>query len=435
MDQTISIITPWLDHPEFIPDYERAVGAPGVEAIVIDNGSAAANATALADMVGRVGGKYIRNEKNRWFAAANNQGLAAAAGETIVFLNNDISADPTWIDAIRRDVKQGALYGAGLGEVSIDGRTLNYLAGWCIAVKRSDIDRLGGWDATTFEMPYWEDADLCVRAFKAGMKLVHVNWPVRHKQNGTSASVPGLPFAFRRNLELLTSRLRGTAAPAAIECREPNDFVVAGRVAEGERIYAEAVGREPDRADLWTKYGQILEASARFEAAEQAFGRAISLDPKAATPHEAWAMLLLRTQRLADSIREFRIAAELNPHSAQTLAMLGFALCANGEHRQSVDAARESLRLDPTHLAGALCLSDALRELGELEEALAVGQAAQRHHPNIPDSYRVMGMALHRLNRLEEARQVLHQAISIDPYTQATRAEYQAVLDKLAAKS
>ncbi|HXE54732.1 MAG TPA: tetratricopeptide repeat protein, partial [Tepidisphaeraceae bacterium] len=66
---------------------------------------------------------------------------------------------------------------------------------------------------------------------------------------------------------------------------------------------------------------------------------------------------------------------------------------------------------------------------------LTVGQTAQRRHPNLPDSYRVIGMALHRLNRLEEARQVLHQAITIDPYTQATRAEYQEVLNKLAAKT
>src|SRR6185312_14484455 len=114
MNPTVSIITPWLDHPEFIADYERAVHAPGVEVIIVDNGSAAANARLLADMVQRLGGKYIRNDQNRWFAAANNQGLAVATGQVIVFLNNDIAADPTWTDAVRRDLQPAGLYGPEL---------------------------------------------------------------------------------------------------------------------------------------------------------------------------------------------------------------------------------------------------------------------------------------------------------------------------------
>ena len=37
MAPRVSIITPWLDHPEFIADYEEAVKAPGVEVIVVDS--------------------------------------------------------------------------------------------------------------------------------------------------------------------------------------------------------------------------------------------------------------------------------------------------------------------------------------------------------------------------------------------------------------
>ena len=95
MSPDISIITPWLDRPEFIEDYERAVGADGVEVITIDNGSAKENANALESMTRRLRGKYIRNEENRWFSAANNQGLVQSSGQIVIFLNNDIAGDPS----------------------------------------------------------------------------------------------------------------------------------------------------------------------------------------------------------------------------------------------------------------------------------------------------------------------------------------------------
>src|SRR5437764_11680548 len=114
MTPQVSIITPWLDHPEFIEDYERAMQGGGVEVIIIDNASASANALLLQQMVQRLGGKYVRNEENRWFSAANNQGLAAASGDIILFLNNDIAATPGWLDAVRADVGGGALWGPTL---------------------------------------------------------------------------------------------------------------------------------------------------------------------------------------------------------------------------------------------------------------------------------------------------------------------------------
>src|SRR5437588_12739747 len=101
----ISIITPWLDHTHFIEDYERAVRAPGVEVIVVDNGSSESHAAALRQMIDRLGGKYLRNEENRWFSAADNQGLEVASGAIVMFLNNDIAADAGWLDQVGADVQ------------------------------------------------------------------------------------------------------------------------------------------------------------------------------------------------------------------------------------------------------------------------------------------------------------------------------------------
>lgn len=51
----ISFITPWLDRPQFIEDYERATAEPGAEVIFDDNQSGPHNAAALRSMIWSVG--------------------------------------------------------------------------------------------------------------------------------------------------------------------------------------------------------------------------------------------------------------------------------------------------------------------------------------------------------------------------------------------
>src|SRR3954467_14259587 len=127
MQPDISIITPWLDHPEFIADYEKAVAAPGVQVIAVDNGSSTENAAAIRAMIQRLGGFYIRNEQNLWFAAANNQGLSVATGNIVLFLNNDIAAEPGWLDDVRRDVAPNGLFAPDVKNVQIDQFNIAYL--------------------------------------------------------------------------------------------------------------------------------------------------------------------------------------------------------------------------------------------------------------------------------------------------------------------
>src|SRR5262245_28038773 len=105
----ISIVTPFKNGLDLLPDYARAV--QGAQVVIVDNGSDEATATALHDVEQVEGNVCIRNETNAGFAAANNQGYARATGDIIVFLNSDIAADPAWLALVASDVQDGALYG------------------------------------------------------------------------------------------------------------------------------------------------------------------------------------------------------------------------------------------------------------------------------------------------------------------------------------
>jgi cephalosporin hydroxylase len=209
----ISIVTPFLNGLDLLPDYEKAT--IGAELIIVDNGSEAATAEALQTLPPERG-RVIRNASNLGFAAANNQGYAQAKGDIIVFLNSDIAApDSSWLSLVADDVQEGSLYGPSLGVQLVAGRHIPYLEGWCVAATRAtwgricvwDEDLHGPWDSDAFDGPYWEDNDLCFRAIQQGIALVQTQWPIQHKGGRTAGALVKHAKSFEANRATFAKRV------------------------------------------------------------------------------------------------------------------------------------------------------------------------------------------------------------------------------------
>lgn len=222
----ISIITAWAGETGgLLADFYRSVEGGLAEVISIDNACPPATADALKEMTEHLCGMYVRNETNLGFAAANNQGYARATGDIIIFLNSDVAPAGPWLHQVLHEVRGGALYGPSLAHQLVYGMWLPYLEGWCIAATRGTWRKLcrlrepnpdvlspiedGPWDALAYPSPYWEDNDLCLRAFLANIELQHTQWPIQHKGGQTAGALIKHGASFERNRAMFAERVRG----------------------------------------------------------------------------------------------------------------------------------------------------------------------------------------------------------------------------------
>jgi GT2 family glycosyltransferase len=183
-DIRATVITPWWDHGELLQLWEQNLAhLRDARIIFIDNGSQPATRDALNEFCKLHGIALIRNETNRGFSAANNQGAAAADTEYLLFLNNDIQIKSPPVQ-ILCDRATGGVAGPGpLNQELYEP----YLEGWCLCLRRKVLNDLGGW-AEDYTLGYWDDVDLCHRARKAGLALTAVpeipQW-IHHLANTT----------------------------------------------------------------------------------------------------------------------------------------------------------------------------------------------------------------------------------------------------------
>ena len=173
---------------------------PDVEVIVVDDASTDGTPEALARVPGL---RYQRNASNLGFVGSCNAGARLARGEFVVFLNNDTTLTPGWIDALLSTFASHpdtGLAGAQLvypdgrlqesgGIVFADGsgwnygrfddprhpaytfvREADYCSGAAIALRRATFERLGGFDER-YAPAYYEDTDLAMKVREDGLKV------------------------------------------------------------------------------------------------------------------------------------------------------------------------------------------------------------------------------------------------------------------------
>lgn len=140
-------------------------------------------------------GRVLAVEGARGPAAARNEGWRASDADWVAFLDDDVVPGPGWQDDLLRDLARLDVRVAGSqGRVRVPlppdrpptdwERNVAGLetARWAtadMAYRRAALERLGGFDER-FPRAYREDADLALRALRAGWRLVRGRRAVIH---------------------------------------------------------------------------------------------------------------------------------------------------------------------------------------------------------------------------------------------------------------
>jgi GT2 family glycosyltransferase len=209
----VSVIIPTRDGAamlrQTIDGVMRRTDYPALEIIILDNGSTdAATLAYLAALAADPRVRVLPAPGPFNYSQLNNTGVAAARGEIILLLNNDMDViGPGWLaemvaHAVRPDVgavgckllyADGTVQHAGIvtgmkglaghGFRGQDGAAPGYLGllsctrnvsavtGACLAMRRDLYLSIGGLDADNLPVSY-NDVDLCLRLDKAGYWIV-----------------------------------------------------------------------------------------------------------------------------------------------------------------------------------------------------------------------------------------------------------------------
>lgn len=189
----------------------------GVEVIVWDNGSAPDVASALDRLAGE-GVRVCHSGENHGFALGNNLALAQANGDVVVFLNNDTTVAPRWLEPLREALREDAVLGVqplllyptgaiqsagtafptcgGLPHAFLNGFPVedaegveqlrfHAITGAALALRYADAVAMRGFDPIYANG--MEDVDLCHRlaARRNGHFVVRPDIPVVHHESRT----------------------------------------------------------------------------------------------------------------------------------------------------------------------------------------------------------------------------------------------------------
>jgi GT2 family glycosyltransferase len=186
---------------------------PNYEVIVVDNNSSGKDASVINRKFKNYI-KLIKNEKNYGFTKGNNIGAKYAKGDYLLFLNNDTIVEKDFlkflVDALEKNKKAGigmpVIFDYYSKEIQTSGNSflmtgkvrlkniypsdliseVDYASGAALIIKRSNFERLNGFNEKLFM--YGEDLDLSLRN-KNVLKKINVCVKNSHVYHKGSVSV------------------------------------------------------------------------------------------------------------------------------------------------------------------------------------------------------------------------------------------------------
>lgn len=176
----VQVVIPCRDDGDFLAEAIASVeecSLPAVELTLVDDGSTDPETCRVFERLSH-SGRHVLRADGVGLAAARNAGCATSRTSVVIPLDADNRLRPAARDAVALLERTGAdlvhgswsRFGMDSGRVVPPDMTLETLLPYnqidaLALIRRSLLDRLGGWDE---QLPFWEDWDFWLRAADAG---------------------------------------------------------------------------------------------------------------------------------------------------------------------------------------------------------------------------------------------------------------------------
>lgn len=223
----------------------------------------------------------------------------------------------------------------------------------------------------------------------------------------------------------------------------------AGRLAEAEPLYKQALNLNPEHPDalhllgvLCSQSGRHEEAieligqalavkdsaifhnnlgmayknTGRFAEAEASFRRALALKADDPSAHFNLGCVLGDTERLEDAVIEFKRAIELAPGYAEACHNLGNVLRDMKRLDESAEAYRQAIAINPDYAETCNNLAVVLKEQGKLDEAVGFYERAVKINPDFMAAWNNLAHALFKQRKFKEATAAYQRVIALSPH-------------------
>lgn len=189
----------------------------------------------------------------------------------------------------------------------------------------------------------------------------------------------------------------------------------AGRLAEAEACYRQAIAASPGHADAHANLGVALKGLGRLDDAVAAYGEALRIKPDHAAALANLGNALMALGRPTEAADAYREATLVTPGNAEAHCNLGNALLGADRLDDAIAAYRQAVRFKPGHANAHYNLGNVLKARASLDEAAASYRQAIAVRPDFAEAHSNLGNVLHEQRKHEEALDAYGRAIALRP--------------------
>ena len=382
------------------------------EIIFVDNSSTDGSVEYLRDLIKNHDNyKLIENNENKGFSKGNNQGVAAASGEYVMLLNNDVLVSKNWLSRMVNSIEKHKKIGT-VGPVTnhISGRQSyvgqyegddyeafaqfienenkgkltprRRLAGFAMLMKKNIYEEVDGFDET-FGVGNFEDDDMSLKVRSKGLALmvdesvfIHHYGSQTFKENRIDIlknlnermpifkkKWPDIDYSELLEINNPLDKLHSSYIDNGIKALENSDF------SSAEIQFSEILKDNPISEEAL--YGLILCSRNQDDSlkALEYVNELLKLNPNHSEALNQFGLIMVEQEKLSDARNAFISAIEIAPGFVEVQRNLAELYILEEDYETGVQTYLRILKSHPEDIPSLLRMAELNREANNTNEA------------------------------------------------------------------